>query len=541
MQSSPFSSHSEELKSIEAQQEDALSDSSGCPDDLSQAKNAEENDMRNPCDIKTECDSDTSCYSASELLSLERAAETNQKEKTETVSCWFCPKMFKFANSRNRHMKIHHNDLLFVCEICKKIFIAESDFNEHLSLRHPNLCKNVPCGGDVSEMVSGQFSEGSTNLSESMTTKASECKQDDQVMKTVIHDEQINSKDIAGTAAKMLRRSPVSKIYRPKKLFFEKPNDSDQTQGLGLADIGSVDETDANLTFFGEKLNPIIKKIHEKQLKELNIVKTSTRKDIQKCDYCEETFRKKSERRKHERAVHMPTEFPCQFCGKVYRRLYDLKDHERTHTGHRPFKCDQCDKAFTSKHGLSNHQNIHASKGAFMCMYCGKDFDSKSGMQYHELAHTGARPQQCDVCSKTFKHRSALNTHMRIHTGEKPYACTYCSKSFRDSSTLRKHVRIHTLEKPYKCRECDKAYNQRWCLRTHYLKSHPNVTVPIINPKYPMLPSQSSDDQSPSKSMIQCFDSKLPNENSTHKLLPHGALTSFQIPTHLTNYYPMVP
>uniref|UniRef100_A0A672FUL0 Ras responsive element binding protein 1a n=1 Tax=Salarias fasciatus TaxID=181472 RepID=A0A672FUL0_SALFA len=49
----------------------------------------------------------------------------------------------------------------------------------------------------------------------------------------------------------------------------------------------------------------------------------------------------------------------CNVCGKRFWSLQDLTRHTRSHTGERPYQCQTCERTFTLKHSLVRHQRIH--------------------------------------------------------------------------------------------------------------------------------------------------------------------------------------
>uniref|UniRef100_A0A673Y637 C2H2-type domain-containing protein n=1 Tax=Salmo trutta TaxID=8032 RepID=A0A673Y637_SALTR len=49
----------------------------------------------------------------------------------------------------------------------------------------------------------------------------------------------------------------------------------------------------------------------------------------------------------------------CNVCSKRFWSLQDLTRHMRSHTGERPYKCQTCERTFTLKHSLVRHQRIH--------------------------------------------------------------------------------------------------------------------------------------------------------------------------------------
>uniref|UniRef100_A0A3B4F2B0 Ras responsive element binding protein 1 n=1 Tax=Pundamilia nyererei TaxID=303518 RepID=A0A3B4F2B0_9CICH len=49
----------------------------------------------------------------------------------------------------------------------------------------------------------------------------------------------------------------------------------------------------------------------------------------------------------------------CNVCSKRFWSLQDLTRHMRSHTGERPYQCQTCERTFTLKHSLVRHQRIH--------------------------------------------------------------------------------------------------------------------------------------------------------------------------------------
>ncbi|XP_076804591.1 uncharacterized protein LOC143448655 [Clavelina lepadiformis] len=159
--------------------------------------------------------------------------------------------------------------------------------------------------------------------------------------------------------------------------------------------------------------------------------------------------------------------FSCNFCEKSFKCKTNLKEHVRTHTGERPYQCQICDKSFIRNVNLLNHMRTHTGERPYQCNVCHKSYSDSSNLTIHLRTHTGERPYQCQICHKSFIRNASLRTHMRIHTGERPYQCDLCHKSFSDSSSSNRHLRIHTGERPYQCDVCHKSFAQYGNLKSH--------------------------------------------------------------------------
>ncbi|TPX51388.1 hypothetical protein SeMB42_g00486 [Synchytrium endobioticum] len=77
----------------------------------------------------------------------------------------------------------------------------------------------------------------------------------------------------------------------------------------------------------------------------------------------------------------------CQFCEKSFKKSGDLKRHERIHTNTRPFACGMCGKSFIQKSGLTVHMRIHSGEKPYGCTDCGRAFSDASSLNRHRKLH----------------------------------------------------------------------------------------------------------------------------------------------------------
>ncbi|KAL6104237.1 zbtb41 [Pungitius sinensis] len=160
----------------------------------------------------------------------------------------------------------------------------------------------------------------------------------------------------------------------------------------------------------------------------------------------------------------------CAICLKTFTRRPHLQEHMILHTQDRPFKCSFCDEYFRSRFARLKHQEkFHL--GPFPCEICGRQFNDTCNRKRHiECTHGGKRKWTCFVCGKSVRERTTLREHLRIHSGEKPHLCSICGQSFRHGSSYRLHLRVHHDDKRYECDECGKTF-----IRHDHLTKHQKV------------------------------------------------------------------
>ncbi|XP_074064385.1 ras-responsive element-binding protein 1 isoform X2 [Macrotis lagotis] len=101
----------------------------------------------------------------------------------------------------------------------------------------------------------------------------------------------------------------------------------------------------------------------------------------------------------------------CTVCNKRFWSLQDLTRHMRSHTGERPYKCQTCERTFTLKHSLVRHQRIHQK--IKNTRHHGKESDKEDRGEddsENESIHSGNNPLSENEGEST----PSLNSHSAI-------------------------------------------------------------------------------------------------------------------------------
>lgn len=174
------------------------------------------------------------------------------------------------------------------------------------------------------------------------------------------------------------------------------------------------------------------------------------------CRFCEISFKSTSNRSRHEmkhhphqkkelkkneetnvksisKVVQMKSEvipipvsrkgvkmYNCSFCDKTFLRHDNLKRHEAIHSDARNFKCTECEKAFKTSEMMRSHLKTHFKN--YSCTDCDKKFNSSRSLESHQRTHQGIRPFTCNIskCGKDYTSSKGLREHQRKHHAKQP-------------------------------------------------------------------------------------------------------------------------
>ncbi|CAK6442304.1 unnamed protein product [Pipistrellus nathusii] len=214
-----------------------------------------------------------------------------------------------------------------------------------------------------------------------------------------------------------------------------------------------------------------VKRFHPENAQEFISIK-KTKSESWKCEICKKYFTRKPHLEEHMILHSQDKPFKCTYCEEHFKsRFARLKHQEKFHLG--PFPCDVCGRQFNDTGNLKRHvECTHGGKRKWTCFICGKSVRERTTLKEHMRIHSGEKPHLCSICGQRFRHGSSYRLHLRVHHDDKRYGCEECGKTFIRHDHLTKHKKIHSGEKAHQCEECGKCFGRRDHLTVHYKSVH---------------------------------------------------------------------
>ncbi|XP_078417853.1 zinc finger and BTB domain-containing protein 41 [Cetorhinus maximus] len=214
-----------------------------------------------------------------------------------------------------------------------------------------------------------------------------------------------------------------------------------------------------------------VRRFHPANIQEFFAVRKK-KSEAWKCEVCNKTFTRRPHLEEHMILHTQDKPFKCSYCEEHFKsRFARLKHQEKFHLG--PFPCDICGRQFNDTGNLKRHiECTHGGKRKWTCFICGKSVRERTTLKEHLRIHSGEKPHLCSICGQSFRHGSSYRLHLRVHHDDKRYECEECGKTFIRHDHLTKHRKTHSGEKAHQCEECGKCFGRRDHLSVHYRSVH---------------------------------------------------------------------
>ncbi|XP_041824773.1 ras-responsive element-binding protein 1 isoform X2 [Melanotaenia boesemani] len=418
----------------------------------------------------------------------------------QKMTCPFCPRVFPWASSLQRHMLTHTGQKPFPCPRCDAFFSTKSNCERHLLRKHGVTHRTLRRNGAIMKK------EGDEGVHESAESQS-------ETEQVAPETPDLSSATDSGSAQSVdnpapndnTQTSPAQKEsqgFSPAAAAAEQPDSEtgeqpDQQEapearaapGKQPPQSGKVESTDdddcqSNKSLdlnFGKKLidfklstSSSTSAPQEEQplpsSSSLSAPSTSTPQEATESPEEKKTAAVSSST--SPLAKHQPEyKHACRVCKKSFRHAMTLTRHERAHLSKEtPTSTEEAslmkeEEAMESKAAEEEKdKEMELEEGG---VKGGESEGGETGESEEEEKEKEERSDEeasepksveggetaggrvdkrkkiCNVCGKRFWSLQDLTRHMRSHTGERPYQCQTCERTFTLKHSLVRHQRIH--------------------------------------------------------------------------------------------------
>ena len=138
---------------------------------------------------------------------------------------------------------------------------------------------------------------------------------------------------------------------------------------------------------------------------------TQEQSEVYTCSYCQKTFSRRSNLKRHIEGMHHKRTHPCAQCTKVFKYPNSLQRHVRTIHENHTYDCEQCGQKFINRDDLKVHVSVKHQGKVYPCQDCDKTFATPRNLRAHRDSIHAGKTHACLLCNKSYAHRGSLNNH----------------------------------------------------------------------------------------------------------------------------------
>ncbi|XP_018621174.1 ras-responsive element-binding protein 1 [Scleropages formosus] len=359
----------------------------------------------------------------------------------QKMNCPFCPRVFPWASSLQRHMLTHTGQKPYPCPNCDAVFSTKSNCERHLLRKHGVANRAMRRNGAITKPKDAD--EGSPESAESMSE--SELPPAEPA-------------DLVGAESAKETADPPEPFPEEVKLPETKQlpqngetEDGHSQEGAESADSNVMDDDSQSnqsldLDFASKLIDFRFSESNQQQSPAQGSVAPEEPKHS--CRSCKKSFRFAATLARHEMVhvheSHAEAGRSARFQTPEDSHNANSPPEERPGEEERSHERNTGCEAMGSGADSGSEEEEREQEGK-------SDEDSRATEPRSSEAGRGPaagnkadkRKKICSMCGKRFWSLQDLTRHTRSHTGEKPYKCQTCERTFTLKHSLVRHQRIH--------------------------------------------------------------------------------------------------